>query len=292
MTNSHWPDPQFSSISDYRSNAQRSHQQQLFGTDRPVAFITGSCADRVGRAIAKRFAAHGYRIVLHGNRSVSEANALIEEYTSIGIETMIVQGSIDQEENVSRWLQEIDEKFQRLDVVVHSAAVWDPRSLEETDAGLIRQQWEVNTLGSFLIAKHSGLRMTKQETGGSIVLVGDWAIERPYRDFSAYFTSKGTIPTLTRSMAVELGERNCNVRVNAVLPGPVMLVEGVSEQTKEAILNQCLLHRQGTAEHVAQAAIFLAEHSFLTGVCLPVDGGRTIYSGSIADAIAHPKKLG
>jgi NAD(P)-dependent dehydrogenase (short-subunit alcohol dehydrogenase family) len=129
--------------------------------------------------------------------------------------------------------------------------------------------------------------MSKQATGGSIVLVGDWAVARPYRDFAAYFASKGSIPTLTRAFAVELGERSPNIRVNAVLPGPVKLVHGVSEATQEAILKQCLLRREGTADHVARAAQFLAEHEFLTGVCLPVDGGRSIYAGSIADAIAH-----
>ena len=56
--------------------------------------------------------------------------------------------------------------------------------------------------------------------------IGDWAVERPYRDYSAYFISKGAIPTLTRMFAVELAPQ---VRVNAVLPGPVLLPESVSE---------------------------------------------------------------
>ena len=54
------------------------------------------------------------------------------------------------------------------------------------------------------------------------------------------------------------------------------------------ILQQCLLKRHGKPEHVAQAAYFLASHEFITGVCLNVDGGRSIYSGNSVDAIAHP----
>jgi NAD(P)-dependent dehydrogenase (short-subunit alcohol dehydrogenase family) len=51
------------------------------------------------------------------------------------------------------------------------------------------------------------------------------------------------------------------------------------------------LRRSGTADHVARAAVFLAEHEFLTGVCLPVDGGRSVYAGPVSDAIAHPSQF-
>jgi pteridine reductase len=65
--------------------------------------------------------------------------------------------------------------------------------------------------------------MVAQPEGGSIVNIGDWAIARPYLNYAAYFPSKGAIPTLTRTFAVELGTRNPRVRVNAILPGPVLL---------------------------------------------------------------------
>jgi pteridine reductase len=94
---------------------------------------------------------------------------------------------------------------------------------------------------------------------------------------------------MTRSLAVELACRNPRVRVNAVLPGPVMLAEGISEERRQEIIEDCLLKRLGTARDVAEAVYFLATSPFVTGVCLPVDGGRTIYSGSGSDSVAHPK---
>jgi len=230
---------------------------------------------------------HGYKIVIHANRSVEEGERLVETWNREGIESILISGPIDDETVVQEWIKQIYDRFGRLDAMVHAAAAWEPHSLETTTAKNVVDQVSINTLGTFLCAQHAGLAMVKQVTGGSIVLIGDWAISRPYRDFAAYFASKGSIPTLTRAFAVELGERNPKVRVNSVLPGPVKLVEGVSESTQTAILKQCLLHREGTADHVARAALFLAEHEFLTGVCLPVDGGRSIYSGAIADAIAH-----
>ncbi len=291
MSDLPWPDSVGSSLGEYRSEDDRRSLHTLFGTENPVAWITGSASDRVGRAIAKRFAARGYRIVLHANRSIDEGKCLVEKWKNIGVETFLVTGAIEEETTVDGWIDQIMNRFGRLDVLAHAAAVWEPMSLEETSCKLVVEQLMSNTVGSFLCGQKAGLAMVKQSTGGAIVMVGDWALSRPYRDFAAYFTSKGAIPTLARSLAVELAERNACVRVNAIMPGPVLLAEGTPDATQQAILRQCLLRRVGTADHVARAAVFLAEHEFLTGVCLPVDGGRSIYAGSVADAIAHPSQF-
>jgi len=291
MSDLPWPDPALSSLSEYRSEEDRRALHALFGTEQPVAWVTGSAADRVGRAIAKRFAVRGYRIVLHANRSIAEGMRLAEQWNQAGVETLLVTGAIEEEETVDGWIDQIIHRFGRLDVLTHAAAVWEPMSLEETSSRLVIEQLMSNTVGSFLCGQKAGLAMVKQSTGGAIVMVGDWALSRPYRDFAAYFTSKGTIPTLTRSLAVELAERNACIRVNAIMPGPVLLVDGTPDATQQAILRQCLLGRAGTADHVARAAVFLAEHEFLTGVCLPVDGGRGIYAGPVSDAIAHPSQF-
>jgi pteridine reductase len=121
--------------------------------------------------------------------------------------------------------------------------------------------------------------MTNQPTGGAIVNIGDWATARPYLNYSAYFPSKGAIPTLTRDFAVELASRNPRVRVNAVLPGPVMLPPDLPEAERQAAIAGTLVRREGTPQHVADAVLFLLENDFITGVCLPVDGGRTISGG-------------
>ncbi len=118
--------------------------------------------------------------------------------------------------------------------------------------------------------------------------IGDWALARPYCDFAAYLLSKGSISTLTQTMAVELAQRNPSIRVNAVLPGPVLLDERVGPEAQQRIVEQSLLKRAGTPHDVARAVRFLVESPFITGVCLPVDGGRTIYAGSSPDVLAHP----
>ncbi len=256
--------------------------------EKRVAWITGSGAPRIGQVIAKHFASQGYRIALHANTSFEIATLSASEMIHAGTDAIVVRGSVEEPDFAKTSVQRIVQHFGRLDVLVNSAAVWDWRSFEDTTAQDVRRQFEVNTLGTFLCSQAAGLHMTSQPNGGAIVLVGDWAVLRPYPDFSAYFASKGAIETMTRTLAIELATRNPAVRVNAILPGPVMLDPSILPERANAILQQCLLKRHGQPEHVAQAAYFLATHEYITGVCLPVDGGRSIYAGPSIDAIAHP----
>ena len=100
----------------------------------------------------------------------------------------------------------------------------------------------------------------------------------PYLDYAPYLVSKGAVPALTRCLAVELGTRNPRVRVNCVLPGPVLFPPDMPGAEREEAIRSTLVRRAGRPENVAAAVLFLVENEFVTGVCLPVDGGRTIYA--------------
>ena len=263
-------------------------QATISDEKKPVVWVTGSGAPRVGQCIARYFAVRGYRVAIHAHHSTDDAKIFAEELEESGTEWILLTGAIEDSKFASNAVQTILAKFGQLDVLVNSAAVWDWKTLEETTKEDVERQFSINTLGSFLCSQAAGLQMIKQPMGGAIVLIGDWAVSRPYPNFSAYFAGKGAIETLTRSLAVELGTRNPAVRVNAILPGPVMLDPSLNAATAEAIRNQALLKRHGEPKHVAEAAFFLANHEFITGVSLPVDGGRSIYAGHSNDAIAHP----
>ena len=168
--------------------------------------------------------------------------------------------------------------FGRLDVLVNAAAAWKRKKLEDVTAADVRLFFETNTLGTFLCSQHAGLAMVKQPEGGCIVTLGDWAIARPYVNYAAYFPSKGATPTLTRTLAVELGTRNPNVRVNCILPGPVLLPPDLPAAERQQAIDATLVKREGRPENIAQAVLFFIDNDFVTGACLPVDGGRTIFA--------------
>lgn len=254
----------------------------VFGTAQPVALVTGSGAERVGNAIVRTLASRGYRCVVHANRSLKEANDTVRELTAQGHDALAWQADLTDESALHGLLDAAWSHFGRLDLLVNAAAIWESKRLEETTSNDVRRHFEINTLAVFEACRYAGLKMVAQLHGGAIVNIGDWAIERPYLNYAAYFPSKGAIPTLTRALAVELGTRNPRVRVNAVLPGPVMLPPDLPAEEREKSIAATLVKREGTPQHVADAVAFLAENDFVTGVCLPVDGGRTIYANDDA----------
>ncbi len=77
---------------------------------------------------------------------------------------------------------------------------------------------------------------------------------------------------------MELGSRNPSVRVNCILPGPVMLPADLPEAERRQALDATLLKREGRPENVVQAVLFLIDNDYVTGICLPVDGGRSIFA--------------
>ncbi|HEY1602659.1 MAG TPA: SDR family oxidoreductase [Pirellulales bacterium] len=243
----------------------------------PVALVTGSGSPRIGNVVVRTLAARGYRVVIHANRSVAEAQETAAELQARGTEALAVAADLHDEPAINDMIRRAQEKFGRIDALVNCAAIWQPKPLEQVTADDVRRNFEINTLATFLCCQKIGLLMVQQPSGGAIVNFGDWAIARPYLNYAAYFPSKGAIPTLTRSFAAELASRNPRVRVNAIMPGPVMLPYDLSADERESAIAGTLLRREGRPENVADAVVFLLENDYITGVCLPVDGGRTIH---------------
>ena len=248
---------------------------------RPTALILGAGRKRVGYHVALHLAKKDYRLFLHYRSDHSERKEIDAELTELGAEPIWLKSDLSKEDQVSRMFGELDGQTDQLDAMIHTAAIWKPGPWRQTKASDIEEHFRANTLGVILPALESGKRMTNQKSGGVITFVGDWAITRPYKNYLAYFASKGSIPTITRVLAVELGSENPNVRVNCVEPGPVMLPEDMPTQEKEEAIQATLVQREGSPENVAQAVWSLMENSFVTGVCLPVDGGRSIWARGI-----------
>lgn len=251
---------------------------QMSGSDK-VALVTGSGRERIGNLVARDLAEQGFSIALHYHSSDDEAAATIEELRADGVSCEAFKADVGVESDVEQMFEKVLKRFGRLDVLVTTASIWQTATLEDTTAQDVLDNFKVNALGTFLCAKQAGLQMASQPEGGCIITIGDWAIERPYLDHSAYFVSKGTIPTLTRTLAIELAHRNPKVRVNCIHPGPVMFPPETSESEKEEMIESTLVKTAHCPESIAQAVHFLIANVFVTGVVLPVDGGRTIFAG-------------
>jgi pteridine reductase len=245
---------------------------------RKVALVTGSGKRRVGWHVAEALAKRGYDLVVHYRSSAVEAADTVEAFRARGAEAVGLQADLTDEASVRGLIDQTLTRFGRLDALVNCAAAWKSKKLEDVTAADVRHYFETNTLGTFLCCQQAGLAMVKQPEGGCIVTLGDWAIVRPYLNYAAYFPSKGAIPTLTRCLAVELGTRNPAVRVNCIMPGPVLLPPNLPEAERRQAIDATLVKREGRPENIAQAVLFFLDNDFVTGVCLAVDGGRTIFA--------------
>lgn len=244
-----------------------------------VALISGSGRRRVGSVVALTLARAGFDIAVHYHQSNQAAQEVVQLVQAAGSQCDAFQADVAAEAEVERMFGAVLSRFGRLDVLVTAAAIWESIPLESTTADDMLRSFRVNTLGTFLCARRAGLIMASQAEGGCIVTIGDWAVQRPYLNHAAYFASKGAIESLTRALAVELAHKNPKVRVNCVHPGPVMFPPGASEAERRMLVESTLVKDGDCPESIGRAVMFLVEEPFVTGVCLPVDGGRSIYAG-------------
>lgn len=243
-----------------------------------VALVTGSGKKRVGSVVADALARRGYAVAVHYRTSAAEAEETAAALRAHGVQVETFPADLTDEAAVRAMVRAVLDRFGRLDVLVNCAAVWQRKALEDVTAADVRFHFDTNALGTFLCCQQAGLAMVAQPEGGLVVNIGDWAEVRPYTGYAAYFPSKGAVSAMTRSLAVELGTRNPNVRVNAVLPGPVMLPPDLPEAERQEAISATLVKREGRPDNIAQAVLSFLDNDFVTGVCLPVDGGRTVYA--------------
>lgn len=241
-----------------------------------TALITGSGRKRLGYVVAKRLAQSGYNIAVHYHSSEEPAKENVREFRQIGVSSESFQADVADESEVKTLVSQVNEHFGSVDVLVTTSSIWKTIPLEDTTAEDVLNSFKVNALGTFLCCRYAGLRMVEQQDGGNIVTICDALVQHPYVDHAAYFTAKGSIPTMTRCFAVEFAARNPRVRVNCISPGPVMLPPGMDDEERNSRVASTLVKRADEPNSIASAVEFLIENQMTTGVDLTIDGGRNV----------------
>jgi len=235
--------------------------------------VTGA-AKRVGRIIALALAKRGARVAVHYRGSKAEAERTADEIRALGTEAMTVQAELTREDEVAAMVAAVKGRLGSLDVLVNNAAVFFRTPFATVTADDWDRTLDPNLKAVFLCSVHAGRQMLGQDGGGVIVNIADWAGLRPYTGYLPYCVSKAGVIALTRGLARTLAPK---VRVNAVGPGPVLVPADLPEAEAREIMEKTPLKRHGSPEDVAAAVVFLVEGSdFITGVLLPVDGGRSV----------------
>lgn len=246
--------------------------------DNKVAIVTGA-GNGFGEGIARLFVREGARVLIV-DLDQKRAQAVAE---SIGENAIAVRCDVSQAQDVNSAVEICTQRFGIPDVVVNNAGTTHRNQpMLDVDEETFDRVFNVNVKSIFHMAR-AAIPLMRQQGHGSIINIGSTAGIRPRPGLTWYNASKGAVNLLSKSMAVELGPEG--IRVNAICP--VMGGTGMIEQflgttdTPEArmrITAGIPLGRLSTPMDVAHAALFLAseDSAFITGIELPVDGGRTI----------------
>ncbi len=224
-----------------------------------VALVTGAGV-RVGLAIARDLAKHGYRVAAHFHAH-RPPRALVA-----------LQADLAAEDGPDQLARAFRERFSRLDLLVCSAGGFEARGLRDTDARAFDAMMDLNARGPLLLVRALGPLLRRAR--GAVVNIADIGGGLvPWKGYAAYSASKAALARLTECLALELAPE---IRVNAVAPGTVLWSDSYAAEQRRRETSRIPLERTGTPADVAEAVRYLASASFVTGVILPVDGGRRL----------------
>ena len=236
-----------------------------------VAVVTGG-ARRVGAAIVLALADAGCDVVINYRESRDDAETTAAQARRAGVQAIVVQGDVARAADVDRLLATTLATFARADILVANAGAFRRTPVETLTEAEWDDMLDNNLRACFLCAQRFGVHM-RAHGGGAVVALADVAGLRPWADYLPYSIAKAGVIALTHGLAKALAPE---VRVNAVAPGPVLFPENYDPALREREIGRTLLGRAGTPQHIADAVVALVRNDYITGVVLPVDGGRIL----------------
>ncbi len=242
-----------------------------------IALITGATRG-IGRAIARRYAAEGCRMVLVYRSNETTANDTRDEIAAMGVEVLLLRADLSDPAACTKVINECAAHFGGLDVLVNNAggaydgafATMNPNDYENLVAGNLAAPLLLTLAAAPLL-----IASAKAGRGGEVVMMASMAGVTGKEGQVPYSTTKGGLMGATRLLARELGSHG--VRVNALAPGFIRteMVEILAPKMYEHVLAASALPRIGEPSEVADAAWYLgsSNSSYLNGMIQRIDGG-------------------
>ena len=239
-----------------------------------VVLITGG--RRVGGDLALGLADRGASVALtyHTSRAIIERT--VEAVQARGVAGLAVGADLSRADQAERAAAQVVDHFGRLDALVNMASLYRRTPLATLSPRDFDEMIAANLSAPYHTALAAARRMLDQPghdgIKGKIVNIGDWASERPYKDYLPYLIAKGGLATMTLALARELAP---HILVAMIQPAMIDPPPGLTADELETVLAHTPLRRVGSPGDVNRLILYLLEGTnFVTGACFRVDGGR------------------
>jgi 3-oxoacyl-[acyl-carrier protein] reductase len=238
-----------------------------------VALVTGG-ANGIGLATVERFAKEGAKIILWD--LTDKGNDIAEGLKKAGREVLFQKVSVTEKNKVQAAVKEAHAHFGRIDILINNAGITKDRTLlKMSDA-----EWDdvisVNLTGVFNCTREVAPIMKEQNYGRILSASSNVAIRGNYGQTN-YVATKSAIIGMTKVWAMELGRYG--ITVNCIAPGFIhtAMTDMMPEEVRKQSIPHIPLGKWGYPEDIANGYLYLAsdEASFVSGICLTIDGGAT-----------------
>lgn len=238
---------------------------------RPVALVTGG-ARRIGAAIVGRLAQEGYRILIHAHRHKDEAEHLAEKIRAEGGAAEVILADLTDRMQRSEMMAKSSAIFGPISLLVNNASVFLSDHFADHDEQAWQANFEVNLKAPIELARAFAKQASK-EMDASIVNLIDHRVMKLTPQHFSYTLSKSALYTATITMAQALAP---DIRVNAVGPGPTFANPKDGDVGLKREVAGVPLRRAVAADDIAEAVLYLARASSVTGQLIAVDSGQHI----------------
>ncbi|MBI2655979.1 SDR family oxidoreductase [Candidatus Woesearchaeota archaeon] len=243
----------------------------LFNLKGKTAWITGG--KRIGQRVAEVLAERGANIIISYNRSRKEAEHTIKKLKRYNVKTLLIQADVSSRQNAVKAVDEIKKNFNKIDILILMASVFEKTNLMSITEHDFKKNLDVHVQGTFWpIMECLGI-MPK---GSRIITISDrTSIGITYKEYLPYIVSKAAVAQMTKTLAVELGEKG--IFVNSIAPGPVLKPEGMPGKEWQKIRELSAVNYKITdneaVEEFAKLVLYLSA-ARSTGAIYPLDLGH------------------
>jgi len=232
--------------------------------------ITGG-ATRIGAAIAERLSGHKVEMVIHFNRSYTNAIALKKKLENNGTKVYLVKGNLNKEEDIKKIVKNSKMNLKYFDCLINNASMFENDKLENFSSDSWNKHLNINLKAPAMLSKEFAKNIKGKNN--NIINIIDQRVFKLTPFFFSYTLSKTGLYTLTKTSAMSLAPK---IRVNGIAPGPTIKNK---RQSKIHFKKQYLatpLKKQVNIDEISNAVDFFIKSSSITGQVISIDSGQSL----------------